>query len=122
MASKLLIIDDLSRTDRDNSEGLSNLAVARIINSLQPRKLARSNSFPHSQSTSAELAQPKTNPPKLKKHCAKCGKNRTWEAFRAYRSGMNGRYYLDSYCKRCRGEYYQAWMSAGKAARREDAG
>lgn len=45
------------------------------------------------------------------KPCPQCRKILPSEFFRTICSGMNGQYYLDSYCKRCRGEYFKAWRA-----------
>lgn len=89
----------LSGSIGPNVEGLIDLILIRLINSLQPGKLAWANAFCHSPSKPGPSGPSKINPARAKKHCARCRKVRLWESFRLIRSGMNGRYYLDSYCK-----------------------
>lgn len=44
------------------------------------------------------------------KRCARCRKWVPVEQFRLYRSAMNRKHYLDSYCRSCRVKYYRRWI------------
>lgn len=46
----------------------------------------------------------------LERICGRCRLPLPEDRFRRIKSGMNGRWYLDSYCKQCRFEYHRAYM------------